>query len=534
MHSETDVIIVGSGLAGVSAAFPLVEAGLKVLMLDTGFKRHDELREEQTYHQIRTEDPNQWRMFVGKDLSALDSKGPSSPKFRSPGNRFVFSRYLEFYETETRNFVLTGSLAAGGMSNAWGAGICCFDEEDLKQYPINAEDLSGSYKRVAERIGVSGSMDDDMAKFHGQNIPLQAPLDLGINSERLLSRYTRNPRFAWARGVRLGRSRHAVLTRGIGQRKPCNYCGLCMWGCAQQSIYSAGYDLEALKKYPNFNYRNFVFVKKLEKKGTFYDLVTLNTDSKEYETIPSKRLILACGAIGSAQLVLNSLKMYERDIQFFSNPMVNFAVSFPERVGQAIPEHFFPMGHLSYRVDDPECPENYAFGGIISADAILASEIIRYMPLSFPVSRRIFRALQSSLLLGNCFLSGGYGKHKMRITPEGKLKITGIIIPEMVKRVRFIRKSIAAAMLCYGGILLPGGFRLTQPGEDMHYAGTLPMRHDPEPHELNPEGEVRGLPGVYVVDGAALTALPSKSHSFTIMANSDRIARRLAGTLRVV
>ena len=33
MNFKSDIVIVGSGIAGVSAAFPLIEAGLKVLML---------------------------------------------------------------------------------------------------------------------------------------------------------------------------------------------------------------------------------------------------------------------------------------------------------------------------------------------------------------------------------------------------------------------------------------------------------------------------------------------------------------------
>ena len=36
MKSETDFIIIGSGPAGVSAAFPLLEAGFRVLMVDGG------------------------------------------------------------------------------------------------------------------------------------------------------------------------------------------------------------------------------------------------------------------------------------------------------------------------------------------------------------------------------------------------------------------------------------------------------------------------------------------------------------------
>ena len=34
--SDPDVVIIGTGPAGVSAAYPLVEAGLQVLMIDGG------------------------------------------------------------------------------------------------------------------------------------------------------------------------------------------------------------------------------------------------------------------------------------------------------------------------------------------------------------------------------------------------------------------------------------------------------------------------------------------------------------------
>jgi choline dehydrogenase-like flavoprotein len=39
---------------------------------------------------------------------------------------------------------------------------------------------------------------------------------------------------------------------------------------------------------------------------------------------------------------------------------------------------------------------------------------------------------------------------------------------------------------------------------------------------------VAGLPGVHVVDGAALSDLPARHCTLTIMANADRIARLLA------
>jgi len=53
------------------------------------------------------------------------------------------------------------------------------------------------------------------------------------------------------------------------------------------------------------------------------------------------------------------------------------------------------------------------------------------------------------------------------------------------------------------------------------------MRDDPSAAELYKSGELAGVRGVYVVDGAALSTLPPKSHTFTIMANANRIAAQL-------
>jgi choline dehydrogenase-like flavoprotein len=43
---------------------------------------------------------------------------------------------------------------------------------------------------------------------------------------------------------------------------------------------------------------------------------------------------------------------------------------------------------------------------------------------------------------------------------------------------------------------------------------------------------VNGAPGLFVVDGAALPALPARHCTLTIMANADRIGRALAARLR--
>ena len=83
-----------------------------------------------------------------------------------------------------------------------------------------------------------------------------------------------------------------------------------------------------------------------------------------------------------------------------------------------------------------------------------------------------------------------------------------------------------------GAVLLPGSFTIGRPGSDIHYAGTLPMRKSPTLSQTSPHGEVEGLDGIFVVDGACLPMLSEKSHTLTIMANADRIGKKLAEKIK--
>jgi thioredoxin reductase len=70
MKPDFDVIIVGSGPAGVSAAFPLVKAGLRVLMVDGG-KQAKDLPPSEDFLSWRTTDGLQAKRMVGEKFHAL-------------------------------------------------------------------------------------------------------------------------------------------------------------------------------------------------------------------------------------------------------------------------------------------------------------------------------------------------------------------------------------------------------------------------------------------------------------------------------
>ena len=534
MPFEAQVVIVGSGPAGVSAAFPLVERGIRVLMLDAGratrsspagIDGHDTLR------RLR-ESRGYWKVMCGERFErfATDDSA-SSPRLRVPAHREVFADFTRRYAIRTDSFTAVGSLARGGLSNAWGASVSRFDDADLADFPISFNDLRVSYRRVAQRIGVSGASDDDLSAFHGDEESLQPPIEPRGNAGLLYRRYRARPASAHERGILLGHVRSAVLTRDHQGRRGCTSCGLCPYGCAGRSIWSAQYDLATLLRFPAFRYRGGAFVIRLRRLETGYGLTV---DPAGDGALPSrelrtKRVILAAGAIGSTRLVLDALEMHDEDRTLLTNPVAAFALFLPRwRIGGLLDEDVFGSKQLAFRVATPGSRERYAAGELFLADTTPTSDLAAYMPFSRPLSRRIARGLQPGMLLGQIDFGGSFSRNTMRLRRSGELDIRGGHAPAAATAIKAAVNRLAGALWRYGVCLVPGSMHMNRSGADMHYAGTVPMRAAPRAGEADARGEVQGLPGIHVVDGAALTTLPAKKHTLTIMANADRIATALA------
>ena len=48
--------------------------------------------------------------------------------------------------------------------------------------------------------------------------------------------------------------------------------------------------------------------------------------------------------------------------------------------------------------------------------------------------------------------------------------------------------------------------------------------------QTDQNGLLNGKGNIYIVDGSVLSSLPAKSHTFTIMANSERISKKDSST----
>lgn len=527
MTPDFDVIVVGSGPAGVSATFPLVEAGLRVLMVDGG--KQASLRPPgEDFLSTRAHDAEQWKWMVGKDFHALKMRDAVSPKLRVPSQAYAFDGFSRGNQVEGKEFISVGSLAKGGLSNAWGCGVARLSVDELAALPFPGSEMMASYAKVSRRIGISGRSDDDMADYFGLDEFAQPPIPMDELHTWLSRRYAKQRVELHSQGFILGRSRVAALSADIADRQACNLSGNCLWGCSRGSLYSAVYDLPALRKHSNFNELSGFVVDGLCRENDCWAVTGQIVSDGERRVVTAGKIVLAAGTLATTRIVLNALN-HRHSIPMLSSPTAAFLLWLPGLLGaQRSPG--FGLGQLSFTLSLYDGIS--AFGSTFSTTGILMSEFARHMPMSRRYGVDLLKGLLSSCVVGNLFLPGQLTKAKVRLNVDGSLVVSGKYSDSVTPLMDEARKKLNKAYWSMGALLLPGSFTVGLPGGDIHYAGTLPMRDKPVIGETASLGEVKGMDGVYVVDGACLPILPAKSHTLTIMANADRIGSSIAVAAR--
>lgn len=519
MSGMADVIVVGSGPAGVSCSWPMVEAGLEVRLVDPGVPPNAVAIDRPSLMDVRGGHFDKSRFLLGDDLRALRPASHASPKLRLGASPDFVGGYLAAQRIETENFTLAGTLATGGLSNVWGSVASKFDAADLAGMPITPADLEPSYRAVAARIGISGTLDDDMGAFHG-DVPLQPPIEIGRRAKALLERYGR--RGSGGTGLKLGLSRNAVLSRDLGDRGACTLDAFCMWGCGRKSIYNAAHELPALQKHSNFTYAPGCVVQRVERIEGGFRIPGIDPRSGAPVSHVGKRVVLAAGTVASTQLALPLLGLKSR--RLLNNPGYVFVLLMPGFLGRATEAHDFAMSQLSYEL--PLEDGRYTTGLLYSATGVSPADMAEQMPLTMRGGLALTRLLSSALVLGLGYFEGEQSRNTIHVETDddgSKARIKGGWQASLSDTMVRTRRALSRTFARLGAVLLPGSARLLPPGNDSHYAGTLGMGD-----LLSATCEVKGWDGLYVVDGAAFGRLPARHLTFGIMANADRVGRHIA------
>lgn len=538
---SADVIIVGSGASAAHAAWPLVQAGLQVLMLDVGERdeRYAPLVPEGPFSRIRKTDPDQHRYFLGDKFEGVPFGKVRVGAQLTPPRSFITRRVEELTPVASEDFIGMESLALGGLAAGWGAGLARFDDDDLQGVPLTATDLAPHYAAVEERIGVAAN-DDDLSPVLGKHEHAMPALRLDTPSQLVMDRYTRSRDDFHSRGLRMGVSRLAVCSQKYRNRGPHPYDDMDFWSDHTRAVYRPRWTIEELQTRENFTYLPGRLVMTFRETTSGVQLSTRRVssgDGGDEEQFAAGAIVLAAGVFGTSRIVLRSLGRYDKPVGFVCDPSSYAPCLNRHMIGRAPEDRRHSLSQLSAVLSpSPGSNQGQIFASFYSYRSLLTFKLMKETPLNARSSLRLMRALIPLFTVVSL-------QHADYPTPDKTLALArdprgG---PDQL-RIRYALSKSEQSTIhdlerrMYRCVRRLGVYPLKRifpgNGASVHYAGTFPMSRNPGELQCSREGLLAPTRSVYIADGSLLPHLTSKALTLTLMAGADRIGTLLAQRLK--
>ncbi len=508
-------VIVGSGPAGVAAARRLEGKGTCIVDIGMTPERtfpYASLSEGLASGDIESILGPHWEM-----LANVVEPGRVHAKLRAPGVRYVVSgQAFQVYGPSGEPCLYgAGSHAAGGMSNAWGAQLFRYNDADLAEvgnWPINADALETYYVDIEAHIGIAGEI-DDMYDFLGETTCMLPPTPIVPAAVYLLARYrTRRSHTK----LRLGRSRLAILTQPYRSYPAYGFNETEFFSTEQLGLYTARRTLDELRAGGRVTYLGGYELVAYREYPEFVEIDLQQSDSNAVRMICTKHLLLGCGTLQTARLVLLNKQAIGKSLPFIDHPPTLVPLFIPRMFGTTLPVRSFPV-QLVATVDVHGQRDMISF---YYPGALLWSDLLADMPLPMDAALKLLPNLLGGMLVAQIWETSRPAlENRLSLATNGSIRI------DYPRRSPYARlNSLLTALRLLGVYSLPRLATLAPPGWGFHYAGCLPMRHRPTSFETHTDGRLWDSQRVRAIDGSVLPSLPAKNHSLTLMANAARIA----------
>jgi len=528
-----NLTLVGSGASAVHFALSALERGHRVVMVDVGRRPSETSTAPHSFLELKSQQPNPAATFLGRHYEGVVYPDLDAEFYGIPPQKAYVFEALQNAPLSLRGFAPLISFAQGGLAEAWTGGCYPFNESELQAFPFRYEELGPFYDLIAERIGISGRV-DDLARFMPVHEHLQAPVRLDHHGKLLLERYEgRRARLQDTLRVHLGRARVAVLSRDHEGRSACRYLGRCLWGCPLGSLYTPSMSLAHCLDHEGFEYLGGHYAHHFRTDGNrrVRSLVVEPLDGSAAREIPVETLVLGAGALSSSRIVLESFYQERGERIVLNGLMDNRQVMVPfvnpSLIGQSAETESYQYNQLALGLEG-ERPEHYVHGLVTTLTTALLHPVVQNVPLDLHSSLFLYRNLHAALGLVNLnFHDTRRPSNQLTLDSSGRrLVIRYAPVAGEKRRIAHALKRLRRALWRLGCVVPPGMTHVRPMGASVHYAGTLPMSETPRRLAVSPECQSHDFDNLYLVDGASFPFLPAKNITFTLMANAARIAAR--------
>jgi choline dehydrogenase-like flavoprotein len=536
MILDPDVIVVGSGASGTSAAFPLVRAGLRVLMLDVGTtgQQYTQLIPDAPFQTIRRTDGNQHRYFLGDRFEGLPFGDVRVGAQLTPPRQFISRHTGVLTPVRTSTFAGLESLALGGLAAGWGAVAVQFDDVDLAGWPIRHKELVPHYEAVSARIGVSGAR-DDLLRHYGDCPSLQPPLDVDSNGETILARYETRREALNRAGLVIGRARLAVLSRDLNDRRAHSYNDMDFYADSRRSVFRPAFAVDELSRVDGFSYARPYLVERFRETGNRVHVEARHAETGARETFSARALVLAAGTLGTARIVLRSFDRYDTPVPLVSNPYVYVPCVNTAMLGKPAKDRRHSLTQIGAMYTPPGDPRRRVHAQAYSYRSLLLFKIAKEVPLALPCSLSILRDVVNAFVILGIHHEDRPAAGKTCTLRRGVGGAPDILDIDYRESADVLAANVASETAMLRAFRRVGCWALRRQnpghGASIHYGGTVPMTREERELTVTPHGRLRGARSVYCADGSGFPSLPAKALTLTLMANAERVGTRVCEEL---
>ena len=551
-----DAVVVGSGISGGWAAKELTEHGLRTLVLERG---RDLVHGHAGY---ANEHKPAWE-FAHRNRGVGPAQAPTQRvQSRIP---WMDEAALPLYQDDTEHpyveeapFTWIQGRTIGGKSLLWGRHCYRWSDLDFEanlrdghgvDWPIRYADLAPWYSYVEKFAGVSG---EALGLAHLPDGEFQPPMALNAGEMHLREAIGRQ-----FPGRHLTIGRVAVLTRAIGDRAACHYCGPCERGCSTGSYFSSlSSTLPAARRTGRLTLRSRAMAHSVmydEKSGRASGVRYVDLDCGDLREVRARVVFLCASTLGTTRVMLHSTSAR------FPNGIGNDSGA----LGHYLMDHHYQVGA------DGEVPgllDRYYEG-----NRPTGYYIPRYRNLAGPDSDKLgyVRGFGHQGSVGRAGWNRGATARGIGVDLKHQLHDPGpwsafmgawgetlprddnYALLDATQKDRWgvpllrvkctwgpnelaMRKDAvaqAAAMLEAAGCRgitthdnHKAGEYGAEPGLCIHEMGTARMGRDPKTSVLDAHNRAHAVPNLYVTDGACMTSSACQNPSITYMALTARAA----------
>ncbi len=492
-----DAIVIGSGFGGAMAAWPLVEAGQRVLMLERGG-------------------------WVGRGPENWSDGGAGliTPYYTKESAYRVHAGGRQ-YESGAWNCVGGQSVFYGGASYRFretdfipNARICGSSNAD---WPFRYDDLEPHYSWAEALLGVAGESAPG-APWRSMPFP-QPPAPLSASSRMIADA-------ALGSGFTPSRIPLAISFDGRGAARPCMRCGTCDgYACAAEAKNDLATGILPRMIRMGMTLRPHTVCVRLRAAGARVTSVEyVDRISGERGSTSAARIILAAGTLATPHLLLAS------DLARV-NPAAGSVGRYLTRHRNAVVFGVFARKPAGARAFDKQVAilDLYDVAGSIQQLTPPAGLVKAYLPRGLRKLGAQVVARSSGLIV--IAEDQPHSDNGVEVDWATRDRFG---LPQLRVRHSYSRddeRACATLVRAAKRILRTAGasVTLTHSIETFSHAlGTVRMGCDPRTAPLDADGRYRGLDNLFVVDGSALPRSAGINPSLTIAANALRVGAAIA------